>query len=209
MLGALEYVRYAATLFFVLDPFAAIPIFLLLTAGRDADRPRIARTAALAVVAALAIAALSGDVVLRFIGASLPAFQVGGGIVLLLMALSLVNAQLSPQQNRPEETAEAGDRAAVGVVPLALPLMVGPASISATIIQMQQGSGPAHAVLVVLVIAAIGVAVWLILNLAGPIGKRLGRTGLNILNRIFGLLLAAVAIQIFADGLKGLFPGLA
>ena len=209
MLGALEYVRYAATLFFILDPFAAIPIFLLLTAGRDADRPGIARTAAVAVFAALTIAAFSGDVVLRFIGASLPAFQVGGGIVLLLMALAMVNAQLSPQQHRPEETAEAGDRDAVGVVPIALPLMVGPGSISATIIQMQQGSGAGHAALVVLVILAISASVWLILNLAGPIGARLGRTGLNILNRILGLLLAAVAIQIFADGLKGLLPGLA
>ncbi len=209
MLGALEYVRYAATLFFILDPFAAIPIFLLLTGGRDAERPVIARTAAVAVFAALTIAAFSGDVVLRFIGASLPAFQVGGGIVLLLMALAMVNAQLSPQQHRPEETAEAGDRAAVGVVPIALPLMVGPGSISATIIQMQQGGGAGHAVLVVLVILAVSASVWLILNLAGPIGRRLGRTGLNIVNRILGLLLAAVAIQIFADGLKGLFPGLA
>jgi multiple antibiotic resistance protein len=209
MLGALEYVRYAATLFFILDPFAAIPIFLLLTAGREADRPVIARTAAVAVFAVLATAALSGDVVLRFVGASLPAFQVGGGIVLLLMALSLVNAQLSPQQHRPEETAEAGDRAVVGVVPIAIPLLVGPGSISATIIQMQQGVGLAHAVLVLLAVAAVGGSVWLILNLAGPIGRRLGRTGLNILNRIFGLLLAAVAIQIFADGLKGLFPALA
>ena len=209
MLDPLDYVRYAATLFFILDPFAAIPIFLLLTGERDSDRPGISRTAAIAVFLALVVAAFSGDVVLRFIGASLPAFQVGGGIVLLLMALAMINAQLSPQQHRPEETAEAGERAAVGVVPIALPLMVGPGSISATIIQMQKGSGPAHAALVVLVIAAIAVAVWLVLTLAGPIGRRLGRTGLNILNRIFGLLLAAVAIQIFADGLKGLLPGLA
>lgn len=209
MLDALDYVRFAATLFFILDPFAAIPIFLLLTGGRDADRPGIARTAAVAVAVALVIAAFSGDVVLRFIGASLPAFQVGGGIVLLLMALAMVNAQLSPQQHRPEETAEAGDRAAVGVVPVALPLMVGPGSISAVVIHMQRGEGALHALLVVLVILAISASVWLVLNLAGPIGRRLGRTGLNIVNRILGLLLAAVAIQIFADGLKGLLPGLA
>jgi len=209
MLGWLDYVRYAATLFFILDPFAAIPIFLLLTGGRGDDRPRIARTAGLAVFVILVVAAFSGDVVLRFVGASLPAFQVGGGIVLLLMALSMINAQLSPQQHRPEETAEAGDRAALGVVPIAMPLLVGPGSISATIIQMKQGSGAGHAALVLLAILAVSASTWLILNLAGPIGSRLGRTGLNILNRIFGLLLAAVAIQIFADGLKGLLPGLA
>ena len=209
MLEAIDYVRYAATLFFILDPFAAIPIFLLLTGGADAERPAIARTAAVAVFGGLTVAAFSGDLVLRVIGASLPAFQVGGGIILLLMAIAMVNAQLSPQQHRPEETAEAGDRFAVGVVPIALPLMVGPGSISATIIVVQQGEGAAHVALVVAVIGAIAAAVWLILGLASPIGRRLGRTGLNILNRIIGLLLAAVAIQIFADGLKGLLPGLA
>jgi multiple antibiotic resistance protein len=209
MLPWLDYVRYAATLFFILDPFAAIPIFLLLTGGRDEDRPRIARTAGLAVAVILIVVALSGDVVLRFVGASLPAFQVGGGVVLLLMALAMVNAQLSPQQHRPEETAEAGDRAAVGVVPIAMPLLVGPASISATVIQMNRGEGAGHVALVLATILAIGGSVWLILTLAGPIGRRLGRTGLNILNRIFGLLLAAVAVQILSDGMKGLFPGLA
>lgn len=209
MLGWLDYVRYAATLFFILDPFAAIPIFLLLTGGRGEDRPQIARTAGFAVFVILVVVALSGDVVLRFVGASLAAFQVGGGVVLLLMALAMVNAQLSQQQHRPEETAEAGDRAAVGVVPIAMPLLVGPASISATVIQMQRGSGAGHVALVLATILAIAASVWLVLKLAGPIGQRLGRTGLNILNRIFGLLLAAVAVQILADGMKGLFPGLA
>lgn len=208
MLGWLDYVRYAATLFFILDPFAAIPLFLVLTAGREADRPRIARTAAVTVALGLIVAAFSGDFVLRLIGASLPAFQAGGGIVLLLMALSMVNAQLSPQQHRPEEAAEAGDRTALGVVPLALPLLVGPGSIGVTIIQMGRGGGPAHAAMVVGTIVVIAGAVWAVLRLADPLGARLGRTGLNILVRIFGLLLAAVAVQIFADGLKGLFPAL-
>lgn len=207
MLDVLDYVRFAATLFFILDPFAAIPLFLLLTNGRSTlYRAGTARTAALAVFAGLVVASFSGDFILRLIGASLPAFQVGGSIVLLLMALSMLNAKLSPQQQTPEEEAEASDRDAVGVVPIAMPLLVGPGAISATIIHMERGAGLVHKGLSVGVLAVICLSVWIILKAAEPIGKRLGQTGLNILNRIFGLLLTALAVQIFANGLRGLFP---
>jgi len=122
------------------------------------------------------------------------------------MALAMLNAKLSPQQQTPEETDEAGDRDAIAVVPIAMPLLVGPGSISATIIQMQHGAGFGHQAAVIGVVLVICSTIWIVLRLAVPIGKRLGRTGLNILNRIFGLLLAAIAVQIFANGLRGLFP---
>ncbi|MFN4166327.1 MAG: MarC family protein [Ferrovibrio sp.] len=214
MLDSLDYVRFAVTLFSILDPFAAIPLFLLLTEGRSSrERNATARTASLGVFTALVIAGFSGDLILRLLGASLPAFQVGGGIVLFLMALSMINAQLSPQQQTPEEASEAAGRpldgrSAVGVVPIAMPLLVGPGSISATIIYMERGAGWQHKGLSVAILALICVGIWVVLKLAQPIGDRLGRTGLNILNRIFGLLLAAVAVQIFANGLRGLFPAL-
>ena len=209
MLEAFDYTRFAITLFSILDPFAAIPLFLMLMEGRSpAEKARTARTAGMAVFAVLVVSALSGDLILRLLGTSLAAFQVGGGIVLFLMALSMVNAQMSPQNQTPEEAEEANSRNAVGVVPIAMPLLVGPGSISATIITMQRGDGWLHNAVVIGVIAVTCVGVWIVLRLAVPIGPRLGRTGLNILNRIFGLLLAAVAVQIFASGLRGLFPGL-
>jgi multiple antibiotic resistance protein len=209
MLDPLDYVRFALTLFSILDPFAAIPLFLLLTGDRSREeRHRTARTAALGVFVILVVAGFSGDHILRLLGASLPAFQVGGGIVLFLMALSMINAKLSPQQQTQEETDEATDRSAVGVVPIAMPLLVGPGSISATIIHMERGAGWQHKGVSIAVLGLICLSIWLVLQLARPIGDRLGRTGLNILNRIFGLLLAAVAVQIFANGLRGLFPAL-
>lgn len=209
MLALLDYTRFAVTLFSILDPFAAIPMFLMLTEGRAAAyKSATARTAAIAVFSILMVAALTGDALLRLIGASLAAFQVGGGIILFMMSLSMINAQLSPQQSSPEEEKEAGARDAVGVVPLAMPMLVGPGSISATIIQVQQGAGWAHFAVIVAILLALCVAIWLVLRAAVPIGRRLGRTGINILNRIFGLLLAALAVQIFANGLRGLFPAL-
>jgi multiple antibiotic resistance protein len=143
------------------------------------------------------------------LGTSLDAFRVGGGIVLFLMSLSMLNAKVSPVQQTQEEADEAGQKPAVGVVPIGIPLLVGPGSISSTIIETKRSTEFAHVALVVACIALVCAVVWITLRLADPIGRQLGRTGLNILNRIFGLLLAAIAVQIVSVGLTGLFPALA
>jgi len=204
-----EYTRFAIALFAILTPFAAIPIYLGLTEGRSkAYRARTADVAALTVVCMLVFTAFAGDIVLRLVGTSLDSFRVGGGIVLLLMALSMLSAEVSRVQQTPSEKDEAEQREAIGVVPLGLPLIAGPGSISAVIIQMQRGDGIAHQAVVTAIIVAVCFLVWASLRLAAPIGARLGRTGLNIVNRLFGLLLAAIAVEIIATGLRHLFPGL-
>ncbi|MFM7346363.1 MAG: MarC family protein [Tagaea sp.] len=205
-----DYTRFIVTLLAILTPFAAIPVFLALTEGQGAAfRARTADMAATTVFAVLIVSAFTGDVILRVLGTSLDAFRVGGGIVLFLMALSMLNAQMSPVQQTREEADEAGQKSVLGVVPIGMPLLVGPGAISSTIIEMKRRSDWEHALAIVVCIVVVCVAVWLALRLAQPIGKRLGRIGLNILNRIFGLLLAAIAVQIVAAGLLGLFPALA
>jgi multiple antibiotic resistance protein len=205
-----EYSRFIVTLLAILTPFAAIPVFLALTEGQGhAFRSRTADMAALTVLAVLLVSAFTGDVLLRVLGTSLDAFRVGGGIVLFLMSLSMLNAQLSPVQQTREEADEAGQKSVLGVVPIGMPLLVGPGAISSTIIEMKRRPDWEHAAAIVACIAVACLAVWIALRLAEPIGKRLGRIGLNILNRIFGLLLAAIAVQIVAAGLLGLFPALA
>lgn len=204
-----EYTRFALALFAILTPFAALPIFLTLTEGRGRDeRARVARAAVLTVFLVLAVAALTGELVLELLGTTLDAFRVGGGLILLLMAVSMLSARVSSVQHTPEESGAAGERDAVGVVPLGLPLMAGPGAISTVIIHIQRDPGWRHLLLSLAVIVIVCLAVWLVLHLASPIGRRLGVIGLNILNRLFGLLLAAVAAQIIATGLRGLFPGL-
>lgn len=204
-----EYSRFALALFAILTTFAAIPIFLTLTEGRGAaEKASTARGAILTVFLVLTASALSGDLVLRLLGTSLDAFRVGGGLILLLMAISMLSARVSSVQQTPEEAGEAAERSAVGVVPLGLPLMAGPGAISTVIIQVQRGDGLPHFLINLACIVAVCFAVWVLLRMATPIGQRLGVTGLNILNRLFGLLLAAVAAQIIATGLLGLFPGL-
>ena len=204
-----QYVRFVVTLTAVLDPFLAIPIFLAVTSesAREA-RLRLAWVVTLTVFLVLAGAAIFGESLLRLIGASVPAFQVGGGLVLLLMALAMLNAQAGGmRQSRAEaEEVEAGE--VTGVVPLAVPLLAGPGAISTSIIAAQAG-GAAHLAALLACIAAVCIILWIVLRIAPAVAPRMGTTGLNVVTRLLGLLLAAIAIQTMAEGLRDLFPGLA
>jgi multiple antibiotic resistance protein len=205
-----EYTRFFIALFVILDPFAAVPIFLALTRSYSAsERGRIANISALTVLLVLVVVALIGETLLQTMGTSLASFRVGGGIVLLLMAISMLNGQTGTVRTTPEEEAEAENRSAIAVVPLAIPLMAGPGSISTAIIQMQRSDTEFHGLLVILTIILVCALLWLVLRLATIIGKALGQIGLNIINRLFGLILAAIAVEIMANGVKELFPALA
>jgi multiple antibiotic resistance protein len=204
-----EYLRYLVTLTAVLDPFLAVPIFLSVTARYDhRQRLRLANAVTVTVVAVLAASALFGEGLLRIIGASLPAFQVGGGLVLLLMALAMLNAKVGEMRQTRAEAEELESGGLSGVVPLAVPLLAGPGAISTTIIAAQRG-GIAHIAALVGCIVLVCALLWSLLRVAHSLGPRMGTTGLNIATRILGLLLAAIAIQTMAEGLRSLFPGLA
>jgi multiple antibiotic resistance protein len=204
-----EYLRYIVTLTAVIDPFLAVPIFLSVTAADDrAGQRRLANVVTLTVFAVLAGSALFGEALLRLIGASLQAFQVGGGLVLLLMALAMLNAQAGPMRQTRAEAEELASGQVAGVVPLAVPLLAGPGAISTTIIAAQQG-GIVHWLALIVCIALVCAVLWWMLWIAHAVGPRLQTTGLNIATRLLGLLLAAIAIQTMAEGLIRLFPGLA
>jgi multiple antibiotic resistance protein len=206
--GYQEYLRFIATLTAVLDPFLAVPIFLSVTASREpASRQRLANAVTATVFVVLGGAAIFGEALLKFLGASLPAFQVGGGLVLLLMALAMLNAQVGGMRQSRAEEEELESGVYSGVVPLAVPLLAGPGAIGTTIIAAQAG-GVAHVSAVLGCIALVCAILWAVLRLADAVGQRMGQTGLNIATRLLGLLLAAIAIETMADGLKVLFPGL-
>jgi multiple antibiotic resistance protein len=206
--GYQEYLRFIATLTAVLDPFLAVPIFLSVTASREpASRRRLANAVTATVLVVLTGAAIFGEALLKLLGASLPAFQVGGGLVLLLMALAMLNAQVGGMRQSRAEEEELESGVYSGVVPLAVPLLAGPGAIGTTIIAAQAG-GIAHVSALLGCIALVCAFLWGVLRLADAVGQRMGQTGLNIATRLLGLLLAAIAIETMADGLKALFPGL-
>jgi multiple antibiotic resistance protein len=203
-----EYLRYVVTLTAVLDPFLAIPIFVGVTAARDeAATRRLANVVTVTVFLVLAGAALFGESLLKALGASLPAFRVGGGLVLLLMALAMLNAKVGEMRQTRAEAAELESGEVSGVVPLAVPLLAGPGAISTTIIAAQSG-GVAHLLALLVCIALVAALLWVMLRISHAVGERMGTTGLNIATRLLGLILAAIAIETMADGLKQLFPGL-
>ncbi len=203
-----EYLRFVVTLTAVVDPFLAVPFFITFSASRsDAERRRLAQVVAFTVFLVLAVSAFVGEALLELIGASLSAFRVGGGLVLLLMALAMLNAQAGGVRQSQAEARELEQGELHGVVPLAIPLLAGPGAISTSIIAAEGGS-LAHQLTIVLCIAVVCVVSWLTMRAAHRIAARMGTTGLNIATRILGLLLAAMAVQTMAVGLKQLFPGL-
>jgi len=207
--AAHEYLRFFVTLTAVVDPFLAVPFFIAFTASySEAERAALARVVVLTVLAVLAVSTFIGDGLLAMMGASLSAFRVGGGLVLLLMALAMLNAEAGGVRQSDDEAHELQHREMSGVVPLAIPLLAGPGAISTSILAAEKG-GVAHQLVLVCCIALVCVLAWAVLRQAHSIAARLGTTGLNIATRILGLLLAAMAVQTMAEGLKALFPGLA
>jgi multiple antibiotic resistance protein len=204
-----EYTRFLIGLVAILDPFIAIPVFLSITSRASTpNRERAASVVALIVFGVLFGAALTGAGLIELLGGSLASFRVGGGLVLLLMALAMLNARAGSVRQTSEEADELSQRGDVPVVPLAIPLLAGPGAISTVIIAVHNG-GFAHRIAIVGCIAAASLMLWAILRIAAQVGRALGTTGLNIANRLLGLLLAAIAVETMAGGLRELFPALA
>jgi len=204
-----EYTRLITALLVILDPFAAVPIFLAFTKEYSIhERSRVASITAFTVALVLIVSAVAGETLLRWMGTSLASFRVGGGIVLLLMSLSLLRGQPDLVRTTPTESQEALSKASIAVVPLAIPLLAGPGAISTVIIAMHRSNAEFHWLLVIGCILLASAVLWAVLRLASSISNALGTIGLNIINRLFGLILAAIAVEIMANGMKQLFPGL-
>lgn len=207
-----SWIRHAGflmTLIAVLDPFMAIPFFLGVCAGRpEAEHRRIARVASLTVMVILVGAAVSGESILHLLGTSLSSFRIAGGLVLLLMALAMLQAQPGNVRQTVQEANSANGYETPGIVPLAIPLLAGPGAISTVMIAVQGGGWQVQAA-VIIDIVVVCLVLWAMLGLAIPIGRLMGRGGFNVATRLLGLLLAAIAVESMAVGLKELFPAFA
>ncbi len=207
-----EYSLFAKSLigmFAILNPLGVIPVFLSMRGDRsDKECHAIARTTASAVAIILILSIWGGTLILDFFGIGIPAFRTGGGLLILLMAMAMLNAKSSHAKQTPSEAEEANEKENIAVVPLAIPLLAGPGAISLVISDAHQATGATDKIILSSGVLLIAFLVWLALRLATPIGKLLGTTGLNIATRIMGLLLAAIGIQMLTSGLIKLLPGL-
>jgi multiple antibiotic resistance protein len=204
-----NYVRFSvlavSSIFFLVDPFAAIPAFLAITAGADRRRQRrMARRGALTCFIVLMTFALAGKLIFRMFGITLPAFEIAGGVILLLIGIDMIEAKRSPTQELSDETAEATAKDDAGIVPLGIPMLAGPGAISSVMILVGQALKFWE---LMVVLGAISLTAWisyLILNGADRVRRMMGETGIRILVRIMGLLLVALAVQFFVNGLTDL-----
>ncbi|MGO9113664.1 MAG: MarC family protein [Thermoguttaceae bacterium] len=205
-----DRIQYVTAIFVILNPLGCLPIFLSITRGQtDRRRNRTGTTAAMTVALVLVTSILAGDKVLRVFGINLPCFEVGGGILVLLMAVSMLHARHSRLSQTPEERRVADERESVGVVPLGMPLLAGPGSISTAIIYANKATDWFDTGFLIMTSILAAGTVWIVFRLGKPVGKALGPTGINILTRLMGLVLAAVAVKFITDGLLQLLPGLA
>lgn len=209
MLETTEYIKILIGLLAIVNPFAAVPLFLGLTAGSDrTGRNRIVNIVAATVTLVLLASLFAGETLLYFFGISINSFRVGGGILLLLMSVSMLNARLSPIVQTREEVEESKEKESIAIVPISVPLLAGPGAITTVIIDAHKGAGAGHYVVSAFLIVFLSLLIWVVLRLSPFISRHISSTGLNIVTRIMGLLLAAIAVEFMANGLKGLFPGL-
>ncbi len=193
------------TLFVIIDPFGVIPIFIALTRGDSkAERAKIARKATVISLVLLLGFAFVGDYLLDSLGISIPSFRIAGGILLLLAAIDMVVARHSGiSSTTQDEQREALQRDDISVFPLAIPLIAGPGALVSAVILMREVEGDLLMQLGLIAILVLVVLImYVCLLLAEPLSKLLGVTGSNVLGRVFGIILAALAVQFIIDGLS-------
>ena len=193
----------------IVNPIGVVPFFLAFTQGMTRpQRLHTLRVASFGAFCVIAVSGVAGPQIIGFFGISIASFQVGGGLLLLISALQMLNAQ-QPETGKDdlqEGQTKADLGASVAVVPLTIPLLTGPATISTMVIYAEKTrSFWEHAVLVGYGVV-IGLATWAAFSASGRIAKVLGRTGINVMTRLMGLILAAMAVELLADGLVKLFP---
>ena len=209
MLEYTEYTKMLIGLIAIVNPIGAVPIFISLTHGyKQSERYAISKTATYAVFIILIFSLTAGEIILNFFGISISSFRVAGGILILLMAISMMHAKTNGIKRTEEEERESENLDSIAVVPLAIPLLAGPGAISTVILYAHKSTGLMHHLIIGLVILTVSLSLFLVFKSIPYISKYLSQTAVNIFARIMGLILAAIAIEFIANGLKGLFPNL-
>jgi len=205
-LRASVYVRFSvlalSSIFFLVDPFAALPTFLAVTAGVDKTRRKaMALKASLTAWILLSLFAIAGQLIFKMFGITLAAFELAGGVILLLIGLDMLQAKRSATQEATGDTEAAATKDDAGIVPLGIPMLAGPGSITAVMVLVGQVEGNPWRMFAILAAIFVTAAIcYLVLGNSDKVSAMLGDTGVRILVRIMGLLLVALAMQYFVNG---------
>jgi multiple antibiotic resistance protein len=208
----MDLIKPLVALLAIVNPIGVVPFFIHFTQTfSSAQRRRTMRISAFSAFVVIAVSAVAGLQIIQFFGISLASFQVGGGTLLLISSLAMLNAQ--PAETKPSDLDEGNDKidagASIAVVPLTIPLLTGPATISTMVIYAEKSRQLWHIAVLVGYGVVIGLVTYAVFAASGRIAKVLGQTGINVMTRLMGLILAAMAVELLADGLVKLFPVLA
>ncbi len=204
-----ELARFALVTFtsmlFIVDPIAAVPTYLVITQGETPDeRRRTALRACIAMTVLLTLFAATGTLLFRAFGITLPAFRTAGGLILWFVAMDMLHGERRTQEGR-DELVEGQAKEDVALTPLAIPMLAGPGAISTAIVVAGQAHGLAQTIVVYAAIALTGAISFVSLRLGEPLLTRLGKTGIRVVTRVMGLILAAVAVQFVFSGVREAF----
>jgi multiple antibiotic resistance protein len=199
------------TLLAIVNPLAIIPFFIHYTQHfTEEQRRNTVRISSISTFVVIAVSALLGLHILEFFGISLASFQVGGGMLLLISAMNMLNAQPAEAKTTTHELEDGAEKAAMGasiaVVPLTIPLLTGPATMSTVVIYAEKAKTVLQLGTLVGYGVIVALATALCFSMAQPIARALGKTGINVMTRLMGLILAALAVEVMSDGLTKLFP---
>ncbi|MFZ4715160.1 MAG: MarC family protein [Bacteriovoracaceae bacterium] len=205
-----DTLKFGISIFSVLNPLGAIPVFLTLTKNNsDLEIKKISTTCAFTIFITITIGLLFGGQILHFFGISIASFRIGGGILLATMAFNMLSAKQHNLKINQDEIEAKSDVDEVGIVPLAIPLIAGPGSISTSIIASEKFNSFAQYAACIIVVVIISFSIKYILRSSRTIGVKMGTVGLNVMTRIMGLILMALAIEFISGGVKQIFPFLA
>jgi multiple antibiotic resistance protein len=200
-----QWITAVSAVFFIVDPFAATPAFLAMTAGYTrARRKQMARRAALTCLVILSVFATVGKYLFRLFGITLPAFKFAGGLLLLLVALDMLQARRSRTRETPEEQSDACEIEDVGIIPMGIPMLAGPGSISTVMVLVGQAPRWRDAIPVLVGIGITSLVCYIVLASADRVEAVLGEIGIRIVTRLMGLMLTAIAFQFFVSALVDL-----
>jgi multiple antibiotic resistance protein len=195
------------TLLLVVDAPAAVPLYLSMTESDTLEhKRRTAFRASLAAGLVLAAFGAMGGLIFRVLGISLGAFRIAGGVLLFLLAIDMLRAQRSRQRTSPEEEAEGLDRPDISIFPLAIPMLAGPGATSTVMVLVSRAEHVWQYIVVFGAIALTSLVTLGLLRSGLRVERRLGQTGMNVLQRVMGLILAATAVQFVVDGMATLLP---
>ena len=203
------FLQFFLGLVAAVNPVGIMPVFVSLSGHMTPEEKiKTATTANVAVAVILIISLLAGQLLLDMFSISLDSFRVAGGLLLLSIAFSMMSGKIGEVKQNKEEKSESAIREQVGVVPLAMPLMAGPGAISSTIVYGSKYPGMTTTIGIAITIVVFAFGCWLLFRSAPLIVRFLGQTGINVITRIMGLILAALGIEFIINGLKVMLPGL-